>query len=106
MQQKQRVVITGIGVISPIGCTKEVLWESLLGGRSGVRPLQRIPAGVLPASYGGEVLDFQGKAEDFVPVDKEQTKTIRKQLKVMCRESQMGVAAAQRAMADAGLRPG
>lgn len=106
MHPKQRVVITGIGVISPIGCTKETFWDSLIRGQSGVRPLHRIPAGVLPASYGGEVLDFQGKAEEFLPVDKEQTKAIRKQLKVMCRESQMGAAAAQRALADAGLRPG
>ncbi len=106
MQPVQRVVITGIGLISPIGCSKEAFWESLCTSRSGVKLLQRLPAGVLPASYGGEVLDFQGKAEEFVPVDKEQTKAIRKQLKLMCRESQMGVAAAQRAMADAGLRPG
>jgi 3-oxoacyl-[acyl-carrier-protein] synthase II len=106
MQQAERVVITGVGMISPIGCTKEAFWESLWEGRSGVRPLKLLPEGVLCTSYGGEVLDFQGKAEDFLPVDKEQTKLIRKQLKVMCRESQMGVAAAQRAMADAGLRPG
>ncbi|MCS7306785.1 MAG: beta-ketoacyl-[acyl-carrier-protein] synthase family protein [Thermoguttaceae bacterium] len=106
MLQTQRVVITGIGVISPIGCTKEAFWESLIGGRSGVRPLEHLPSGILPASYGAEVWDFQGRAEEFLPVDKEQTKAIRKQLKVMCRESQMGVAAAQRAMADAGLRPG
>lgn len=106
MAEKPRVVITGVGVISPIGCTKEAVWESLWSGRSGVRVLQRIPAGVLPAHYGGEILEFQGRAEDFFPATKEQSKAIRKQLKVMCRESQIGVAAAQRAMADAGLRPG
>lgn len=103
MDSQPRVVITGIGVICPIGSTKEAFWESLWAGRSGVKPLTTIPAGVLPMHYGGEVVAFEGKVEDLAPLDKEQTKVIRKQLKVMCRECQMGVAAAQRAMADAGL---
>jgi len=49
---------------------------------------------------------FTGAIEDFGPLEGEQKKAIRKGLKVMCRESQMGVAAAQRAFSDAGISPG
>ncbi len=53
-----------------------------------------------------EAEEFQGEIDDFGPLDKETKKAIRKGLKVMCRECQMGVAAAQQALADAGLVPG
>jgi 3-oxoacyl-[acyl-carrier-protein] synthase II len=49
---------------------------------------------------------FPGKIEDFGDLTGEQKRTIRKGLKVMCREIQMGVATAQLAMQDAGLRLG
>ena len=39
----RRVVITGVGVVSPIGCSKQALWESLTQGRSGVAPLRSLP---------------------------------------------------------------
>jgi 3-oxoacyl-[acyl-carrier-protein] synthase II len=53
-----------------------------------------------------EAKEFQGEIDDFGPLDKETKKAIRKGLKVMCRECQMGVAAAQQALADAGLVSG
>jgi len=99
---RRRVVITGLSVISPLGNTKEELWDALASGRSGVGPVSALPAAAVPISFAGEARDFHGTIEDFGPLDKEQKKAIRKGLKVMCRECQMGVAAAQRALADAG----
>jgi 3-oxoacyl-[acyl-carrier-protein] synthase II len=60
----------------------------------------------LPASYAGLARDFTGDIENFGPLEKEQKKSIRKGLKLMCRESQMGVAAAQLAIGDASLTVG
>jgi 3-oxoacyl-[acyl-carrier-protein] synthase II len=102
----RRVVITGIGVVCPLGNTKQSLWEALANRRSGVGPLQGGPADGLPVRFGAEARQFTGEIDDFGPLDKEQKKAIRKGLKVMCRECQMGVAAAQGALADAGLKLG
>ena len=102
----RRVVITGVGLISPLGNTPEDLWESLRAGRSGVRPLERVPPQFLPIRCGAEAREFTGRIEDFGPLEKSVQRTIRKGLKVMCREIQMGVAAAQRALLHAGLPPG
>jgi 3-oxoacyl-[acyl-carrier-protein] synthase II len=99
-------VITGLGAVSPLGNGKESLWEALSAGRSGVGPLTAVPPGALPTSVAAEAKGFQGEIDDFGPLDKETKKAIRKGLKVMCRECQMGVAAAQQALADAGLVPG
>jgi 3-oxoacyl-[acyl-carrier-protein] synthase II len=89
-----------------LGNGKESLWEALCAGRSGVGPLTAVPAGALPTSVAAEAKGFQGEIDDFGPLDKETKKAIRKGLKVMCRECQMGVAAAQQALADAKLVPG
>lgn len=99
---QRRVVITGIGLVTPLGNSKEALWSALAAGRSGVGPLVALPPGALPVKYGAEA-PFQGKVEEFGPLEKEQAKAIRKGLKVMCRECQMGVAAAQLALTDSGL---
>lgn len=103
---KRRVVITGAGLISPLGNTLESLWDSLSQQRSGVRPLRCLPTEFLPSKCGAEAWDFAGQIEDFGPLEANQKKTIRKGLKVMCREIQMGVAAAQLAISQAGLREG
>jgi len=102
----RRVVVTGVGVVSPIGTSKESLWSALRSGRSGVGELRLIETQNLPTRYGAEVSDFTGHIDNFGPLDSERKKAIRKGLKVMCREIQMGVAAAQLAMCDAGLEPG
>jgi len=103
---RRRVVITGVGLVSPLGSTKEALWDGLSSRRSAVGPLRFVPPGSLPVSFAAEASQFQGEIDDFGPLDKEQKKAIRKGLKVMCRECQMGVAAAQLAVHDAGLGPG
>lgn len=102
----RRVVITGVGLVSPLGMTKDQLWDALSQGRSGVRPIEQFPTDHLPFDCGAEVRDFTGKIDDFGELETAQKRAIRKGLKVMCREIQMGVAAAQRALQDAGLKPG
>lgn len=102
----RRVVITGLGVICPLGLTTDALWEALAARHSGVGPLPPEAPGTLAAAFAGQAGDFTGHIDDFGPLDGELKKAIRKGLKVMCRESQMGVAAAQRAIGDAGLAPG
>ena len=98
----RRVVITGMGVVSPLGLTLEDLWDGLESGRSAVVPIESFASGGLPLHHAAEARCFTGEIENFGPLDGERKKAIRKGLKVMCRESQMAVAAAQRALHDAG----
>jgi len=100
---ERRVVITGIGVICPLGNTPEAVWDNLCNGRSGVRPIQLFPADAFPAPYGGEAREFTGSINDFGPLDKMKKRTIGKGLKTVCREAQMGIAAAQLAMHHAEI---
>jgi 3-oxoacyl-[acyl-carrier-protein] synthase II len=79
------------------------LWESLRAGASGVSRVESVPAATLPSPFGAECREFTGNVDDFGPLEKAQQKAIRKGIKLMCRETQMGVAAAQRALADSGL---
>ncbi|HTQ38243.1 MAG TPA: beta-ketoacyl-[acyl-carrier-protein] synthase family protein [Pirellulales bacterium] len=99
----RRVVITGLGLISPVGSSKQALWDALSTGRSGVGALEAVPSKFLPTHVAAEAREFTSDIENFGALEKEQKKAIRKGLKVMCRECQMGVAAAQLALADAGL---
>ncbi len=103
MNNSRRVVITGLGLICPLGNTTEALWQGLTGGQSGVAPIESVPVDYLPTSFAAEARQFTGAIDNFGPLDGEKKKAIRKGLKIMCRESQMGVAAAQRALVDAGL---
>ena len=99
----RRVVITGQGLVSPLGNSSAQLWDALIGGRSGVGPLVSVATDALPTRFGAEARDFTGSIEDFGPLEKTFARTIKKSLKMMCREIQMGVAVAQLAMADARL---
>jgi 3-oxoacyl-[acyl-carrier-protein] synthase II len=103
---ERRVVVTGIGVIGPLGNTKEELWAGLQARQSGVRAHEQLCEGNFPLPFAAAATGFDGKIDAFGPLEKDTKKAIRKALKVMCRESQMGVAASQRALADAGLVPG
>lgn len=102
---KPRIVITGLGVVSPIGCELEAVWESLTQGRSGIRPIASLPMQSLPFQSGGECVDFTGAIEDYGVLDKLLQRAIKKSSKVMCREIEMGVAAAQKALLHSGLSP-
>ncbi|MFM9025286.1 MAG: beta-ketoacyl-[acyl-carrier-protein] synthase family protein [Planctomycetaceae bacterium] len=99
---QRRVVITGMGVVCPLGLSLGDLWSGLEAGRSGVGPLEAFSSGGLPVRHVAEARGVTGAIEDFGSLDGERKKAIRKGLKVMCRESQMAVAAAQRALQDAG----
>lgn len=106
MQESQRrVVITGMGVISPLGNSPDQLWDALINRKSGVDYLKRIPSDHLPAKIGAEADSFTGSIDDFGELEKKLKRTIKKGLKLMCREIEMGVASAQLAIADAGLTP-
>jgi 3-oxoacyl-[acyl-carrier-protein] synthase II len=99
----RRVVITGIGLVSPLGNSAEKLWQALSTGTSGVRELASIPVEAFPMRYGAEASEFTGSIEDFGPLDKAMSRNIKKNLKVMCREMQIGIAAAQLALTDCKL---
>ena len=91
-----RVVVTGLGVVSPIGIGPDAFWDSLKNGRSGIDRLSTAAAGSLPSKLAAEVRDFDPLHYVYQ----------KKFLKVMSRDIQLGVSAASMAMADAGLRPG
>jgi 3-oxoacyl-[acyl-carrier-protein] synthase II len=90
------VVITGLGVLSPIGIGREAFWDALCRGRSGVGRITLFDPSALPIQIAAEVRDFDPKAHI----------ANRKSLKVMCRDAQLGVAAATMACRDAGIAPG
>jgi 3-oxoacyl-[acyl-carrier-protein] synthase II len=92
----RRVVVTGIGVISPIGIGAKVFWENLLAGKSGVKRISEFDPSGFPCQIGGEVPPY--KIGDFVP------KSYRKATKVMARDIELAVIAADDAMKDAGLK--
>jgi 3-oxoacyl-[acyl-carrier-protein] synthase II len=92
----RRVVITGIGVISPIGIGSRLFWENLLAGRSSIRRISAFDPGGFPCQIAGEVPDY--RIGDYVP------KHYRKATKVMARDIELAVVAADDAFKDAGLK--
>ncbi len=95
-EKTPRIVVTGVGVISPIGIGNDRFWDSLESGTSGIAPLRSLPAGSLPCKLAAEITDF----------DPLQYVYEKKFLKVMSRDIQLGVSAASLAMKDAGLAAG
>lgn len=91
-----RVVVTGLGVVSPVGIGKDRFWENLLAGKSGIDYLTAFPNLDLPTKLAAEVRDFDPL--NYV--------SHRKMLKVMSRDIQLGVAAAALAVEDGGLGRG
>ena len=88
----KRVVITGIGAITPIGTGKDAFWEALLAGKSGIDKISRFDAMDFAAQIAGEVKDF--KPEDYID---------KKESKRMDRYAQFAVAATKMAIEDAKL---
>jgi len=101
MYPSRRVVITGLGVVSPLGDDPAALWEALLASRSGVTTLPESSRDRDLPGFAGQAAGFTESVDHFGPLDKERQKAIRKGLKLMCRECVMGVAAAQKALSDA-----
>ncbi|MFA5146323.1 MAG: beta-ketoacyl-ACP synthase II [Candidatus Omnitrophota bacterium] len=92
MSKKRRVVVTGLGVISPIGNTLEEFWTSLLEGKSGVKRLSCFDPTYFPSKVAAEVKNFDPSR--YVSA---------KDLKRMDRFTLFAVAAAKNAVADAGM---
>lgn len=90
---ERRVVITGLGVVSPVGNGKEEFWNNLLAGKPGVGPITQFDATDFPVKIAGEVKDF-----DPVALVGD-----RKTVRHMDRYTQFAVAAAKMAVADAKL---
>lgn len=93
MSAEASVVITGLGVVSPLGLGYQAAWDSLLAGRTGLRRITQFDPAHLRSSIAGEVVDFD-PAEYVKP---------RKSLKVMARDAQFTVAAAGMARDHAAL---
>jgi beta-ketoacyl-acyl-carrier-protein synthase II len=88
----ERVVITGMGIASPLGCTVESFWEGLLTGRSGVVPVTEGEFGTLRTRIGARLGGYD-----------ERQYFDAKEARRMSRSSQMAVAATTQAVAQAGL---
>jgi len=89
---KKRVVVTGVGAVTPVGNNVETAWNNVLAGVSGVGPLTRLNADEYPAKVAAEVKDFQ--VEDFID---------KKDARKMDRFTHYAVAAAKMAVEDSGL---
>ncbi len=102
LRSERRVVITGQGLISPIGIGATAVWSSLAAGRGAVGRLKAFSVQGLPIDAAGEVFGFDPKAH-ALPKHK---KALAKSLKYMARDIQLAVAAAELAFADSGLADG
>src|SRR5512135_349391 len=92
---RTRVVITGLGAISPLGLNVEQLWTGLIAGQSGVGRITQFDASRLPCQIAGEVKGFE-------PKNYMEAKDARR----MSRASQFVMAATREALSDAGLADG
>jgi len=88
----RRVVITGVGAVSPLGTGNDRNWDALVNGRSGIGPITRFDASAFPVRIAGEVRDFN--PEEFID---------RKEIKKMDLFIQYAMAATHFAMEDSGL---
>ncbi|HEY64134.1 MAG TPA: beta-ketoacyl-ACP synthase II [Caldilineae bacterium] len=89
---RPRVVVTGLGAVTPVGLTAPETWEALVAGRSGVGPVTQFDATVYPTHFGAEVKGFDPTRH--IP---------RAEARRMARCSQFSVVAAGEALADARL---
>ncbi|MBI5864584.1 MAG: beta-ketoacyl-ACP synthase II [Planctomycetes bacterium] len=88
----RRVVVTGLGAITPLGCSVSSFWDGLVSARSGIRSITAFDASPFDARFGGDCIDF--KATDHLDI---------RQIKRMDRFAQLALVAAKQAFKDAGL---
>ncbi|PKM82606.1 MAG: beta-ketoacyl-[acyl-carrier-protein] synthase II [Firmicutes bacterium HGW-Firmicutes-14] len=91
---KKKVVITGIGMVTPVGTGKDMFWDSLVNGKSGIVPIARFDASQLATRIAGEVRDF----DPLNYIDK-------KEARRMDRYTQFACAGTRIALEDANLEP-
>ncbi|OMK95502.1 beta-ketoacyl-[acyl-carrier-protein] synthase II [Yersinia pestis subsp. microtus bv. Talassica] len=89
---KRRVVVTGLGMLSPVGNTVESTWKAVLAGQSGISLIDHFDTSAYATRFAGLVKDFN--CEDYIS---------RKDARKMDAFIQYGVAAGMQAMQDAGL---
>ncbi len=89
---KRRVVVTGLGIVSPVGSTIESAWENILAGKSGIGPITRFDVSAFPVRFGGAVQGFD--PEKYLSA---------KELRKMDPFMHYGFAAAADALKDSGL---
>ncbi len=89
---RRRVVVTGLGIVSPVGNSVSEAWENILNGRSGIRPITKFDVSDFSVKFAGTVEDFDATA--YIP---------KKDLKKMDPFIHYGIAAACQAFDDAGL---
>ena len=87
----RRVVITGMGAITPLGCSVETFWERLINAESGAHSITTFDVSHYDVRFGAQCLDF--KPEDYID---------RREIKRLDRFAQMAVAAARGCIRDAG----
>lgn len=90
--EKRRVVVTGIGAVSPVGNSAEQAWENVIAGKSGIGPLTRVDVSKFPVSVAAEVRDFN--IEEYIE---------KKEARKMDRFTHYAVAASMMAAKDANL---
>ncbi len=96
-QNRRRVVITGLGPISAVGVGVDALWSALVEGRSGLKKIARFDPSGFPCKHAGELGEELFSVKSVVP------KSYRKNTKVMARDMELAVGAADAAVRDAGL---
>lgn len=89
---ERRVVVTGLGMVSPVGVTVEKSWENILAGNSGIKPITHFPIEDFSTRFGGPIYDF-----DHEPYFN------KKDLKKMDPFQHYGIAAGMQALDDAGV---
>ncbi|MEY4630588.1 MAG: 3-oxoacyl-[acyl-carrier-protein] synthase 2 [Pseudomonadota bacterium] len=93
---KRRVVITGVGAVSPLGGDRETSWANVCAGRSGAGPITHFDASTWPVRFACEVKDFSFPVDACAPGHE----------KYLNRPSEFGLVAALEAMRDSGLLQG
>jgi 3-oxoacyl-[acyl-carrier-protein] synthase II len=92
MLSRRRVVVTGLGIVSPVGNTVDEAWSGILAGKSGIGPITRIDVSAFPVRFGGEVRNFD--ITQYIPA---------KDARKMAPFIHYGIAAASQAINDSGL---
>ena len=101
MRTLRRVVITGIGLVTPLGASAEASWSNLLRGESGIKPVQNFDVTDLPAKIAGTISQSEDDQNSFRPDDWLEPKEQRK----IDRFILLGLVAATQAVNDSGWAP-
>ena len=89
---KRRVVVTGLGVVSPVGNSVKAAWDNILAGKSGIAPITNFDISDFPVRFGGEIRDFD--VSEYIP---------QKDARRMGAFIHYGIAAASQAIKDSGI---